>query len=232
MDQDVIWDHFQNEGVAAFSGANARLEFLVRRLKPGDRVLDVGVGSGVLERLAANKGVEIFALDPSERTIEHLREILRIGESAQVGYGQAMPFPNDYFDAVVMTEVLEHLDEDTREESLAEARRVLKPGGRLIGTVPARERLQDSEVVCPNCAHHFHRWGHRASFDVATMTALLRNRFVVEAVQERFFNEWESVGWGRRFTGLIKKFLSWGGLGTYGAARNIFFSVRKPTEAV
>src|SRR5690349_13372121 len=165
MGQDVIWEHFQNEGAAAFGGADPRLEFLVRRLRPGERVLDVGVGSGVLERLATDKGVEIWGLDPSERSIDQLRDKLRMGERAQVGYGQEMPFPDNQFDAVVMTEVLEHLDEDTRTKTLCEVRRVLKPGGRLLGTVPARERLEDSEVVCPNCTHHFHRWGHHASFD-------------------------------------------------------------------
>ena len=230
MNQDVIWDHFQNEGVAAFSQARPRLEFLVRQLKAGERVLDIGVGSGELEALAARNGVEIWALDPSQRTVDHLRDSLKLGERAQAGYSQDLPFPRDQFDVVVMTEVLEHLDDDVRNQSLAEARRVLRPGGRLIGTVPARERLEESEVVCPSCEHHFHRWGHQASFDMSSMTALLRQFFAIETVHERFFNEWESVGWGHRMTGLLKKFLSWRGLGTYGVARNIFFIARKTTE--
>lgn len=227
MSQDVIWDHFQNEGVAAFGRANPRLEFLVARLRPAERVLNIGVGSGVLERLAAAKGVQIWALDPSARAIEKLREALPIGERAQCGYSQRIPFPDDQFDAVIMSEVIEHLDPDVRDKTLDEVNRVLRPGGRFMGTVPARERLEDNSVVCPNCEQRFHRWGHQASFDTDSATKLLERRFVVERIHERFFNEWASASWPRRLTGLIKKFLSWRGLGTYGVARSIFFVARK-----
>jgi SAM-dependent methyltransferase len=227
MNQDVIWDHFQNEGVAAFGRANPRLEFLVRRLRSGERALNIGVGSGVLERLAAAKGVDIWALDPSERAIEKLREILPLGDRAQSGYSQKLPFPVEHFDVVIMSEVLEHLSEDVRQQTLGEVHRVLKLGGRFIGTVPAREQLEENAVVCPNCAHHFHRWGHQARFDVESATALLGQLFAIETMHERFFNEWDSATWGRRLTGLIKKFLSWRGIGTYGINRSIFFVARK-----
>ena len=97
-----------------------------------------------------------------------------------------------------------------------------------MGTVPAREALTLSQVVCPNCGHQFHRWGHQASFDVSTMRTLLERKFILDAVEERFFIEWDGVGWPRRLAGLLKKFLSWRGIGTYGAARNVFFVARKP----
>ncbi len=126
MSQDVIWDHFQNEGVAAFSGARPRLEFLIRRLRRNERVLNIGVGSGDLEALVVRKGIEVWALDPSERAIAQLRERLGLGEHARVGYGQKMPFPDENFDALIMTEVLEHLEDVVRENSLLEAARVLK----------------------------------------------------------------------------------------------------------
>ena len=230
MSQDLIWDHFQNEGVESFRDANARLEFLVRQLKHSERVLNIGVGSGALEQLAARKGVEIYALDPSERAIVTLRGKLGCGSRAQVGYSQNIPFPDGSFDVVVMTEVIEHLGNEVRHKSLREAQRVLKLGGRFIGTVPARESLQASAVVCPECGHHFHRWGHQASFDVTSLADTLRRYFYVEVVEERFFNEWESATWKRRALGLLKKFLSSRGLGTYGAARNIYFSVHKVAQ--
>jgi ubiquinone/menaquinone biosynthesis C-methylase UbiE len=171
--------------------------------------------------------IEIWSLDPNERAVLALRERLALGERAKQGCSQTLPFDDAHFDAVIMSEVLEHLDGTAREQSLAEVKRVLKAGGRLIGTVPARERLEDSHVVCPNCEHHFHRWGHQAAFDLQSMNSTLSRYLKVERLEERFFNEWDSAPWQRRIGGLIKKFLSWRGLGTYGTARNIFFVARK-----
>jgi len=230
MDQKKIWEHFQNEGVDAFSQNRGRQEFLVRRLNPAARVLNIGVGNGTLESLALIRGVDIWSLDPSKRAIDRLRQVLDVGEKAQTGYSQALPFPDSHFDAVVMSEVLEHLDDAVLEETLDEVRRVLRPGGIFIGTVPARENLADSLVVCPGCGLQFHRWGHKSSFDINRLSTLLKTRFSLDEVSERFFIDWESVGWWRKLQGLVKKFLSWRGIGTYGISRNIFFLVKKPSQ--
>lgn len=226
-DQHKIWDHFQNEGVDSFAQNLGRIEFLVKRLRPGMRVLNIGVGNGALEKMALNKGLEIWCLDPSARAIDHLRNALHLGDRAQVGYCQATPFEDAQFDAVVMSEVLEHLDEEVFDATLPEVERILRPGGRFIGTVPAREVLEHSLVVCPCCGARFHRWGHKRSFSVETLGAALSQVFEVDEAQERFFIEWESVGWWRRAQGLVKQFLSWRGVGTYGIGRNIYFSARK-----
>lgn len=225
--QEKIWDHFQNEGIDSFSQSGGRLEFLVRRITPGKRVLNIGVGNGVLEALASKNGVEIWSLDPSERAINRLQQSLGIEEKAQVGYSQAMPFPDAHFDTVIMSEVLEHLDEIVFETTLDEVNRVLRPGGFFMGTVPARENLADSLVVCPECGLKFHRWGHKRSFDVEQLSSALATRFILGELTEYFFIDWDSVGVGRKLQGLIKKFLSWRGIGTYGICRNIFFSVSK-----
>lgn len=225
--QERIWEYFQGEGIDAFSQSRGRLEFLVRRLVPGTRVLNIGVGSGLLESLAMTRGVDIWSLDPSERAIQRLRQLFSMGEKAQAGYSQAMTFSDAHFDVVVMSEVLEHLDDTVLEATLHEVHRVLREGGVFMGTVPARENLADSLVVCPQCEAKFHRWGHKRSFDIDQVSAMLTTQFFVIEVSERFFIDWESVGWWRKLQGLLKKFLSWRGIGTYGICRNIFFSVRK-----
>jgi len=229
-DQSKIWDHFQNEGIDSFAQSQGRQEFLVKQLIPGMRALNIGVGNGALERMAARNGVEIWSLDPSDRAIAKLRQELNLGEKAQVGFCQAMNFPDNSFDVVVMSEVLEHLDEAVFVATLSEVRRVLRPGGQFMGTVPARERLEDSLVVCPQCGAQFHRWGHRQSFTVDALSAALVHSFRVKSAYELFFIDWDSVGWWRKLQGLIKKFLSWRGIGTYGTGRNIFFCALKSTD--
>lgn len=226
-DQEKIWEHFQNEGIDSFSESRGRLEYLVRKIAPGSRVLNIGVGNGMFERLAKGKKVDVWSLDPSERAIARLRQELSLGEKAQVGYSQNMPFADEHFDVVVMSEVLEHLDDEVLEATLQEVYRVLRPDGLFLGTVPARERLADSNVVCPHCAQQFHRWGHRQSFDKGRLSQVLIQKFALLDVAEHFFIDWDSVGIWRKLQGLVKKFLSWRGVGTYGICRNIVYMVRK-----
>ncbi len=227
LNQEKIWDHFQNEGIDSFSQSRGRLEFLVDRLAPASRVLNIGVGNGILESLALARGIDVWSLDPSERAIERLRQTAAMRDKAMVGYSQAMPFPDQHFDAVVMSEVLEHLDDAVLAQSLREVRRVLREGGRLLGTVPAREVLSQSFVVCPHCSEGFHRWGHQRSFDIQSLTQALGAEFSVQTVAEHFFIDWKSVGAWKKLQGLVKQLLSWRGIGTYGACRNIYFCVRK-----
>jgi len=226
-DQEKIWEYFQSDGVDTFSRNRGRQEFLVRQLLRGSIILNIGVGNGALESLALKKGIKVHTLDPSERAILRVREELNLLDSARVGYSDAIPFPDATFDVVVMSEVLEHLDEEKLRKSLDEVRRVLKAGGRFIGTVPARENLLESTLVCPKCGIRFHRWGHQRSFDVGQMRQILESQFADVRVAERFFIDWETVGLWQKFKGLIKKLLSWQGVGTYGICRNIYFSAVK-----
>lgn len=92
MEQQKIWDHLQNEGLTYGHFSEARPRVVARYLRPGTSVLNVGVGAGTLEALCLAKGVGIHSVDPSPRTIERLRVELGMGERAQVGYGQALPF--------------------------------------------------------------------------------------------------------------------------------------------
>jgi SAM-dependent methyltransferase len=195
MKQDLIWEHFQSAGVDSFRNSSPRMRFLVARLREGSRVLNVGIGAGALEALALRKDIDIHALDPSEAAVAALRERLGLGDKAACGRVEAAPFKAASFDAIVMSEVLEHLDDATLAAALAEARRLLLPQGRLLITVPHDERLADGEVVCPCCGNHFHRWGHVRSFDRARLRAELeREGFVVDAMSLEAFPDWQRAG--------------------------------------
>ena len=64
---------------------------------------------------------------------------------------EGMPFPDSEFDAVVCTEVLEHVPNPSR--ALEEIRRVLKPRGVLIGSVPARSLIWRLRFLSSTCPH-------------------------------------------------------------------------------
>lgn len=219
-DQRAIWDYFQGEAADSFRGSAKRLEFLAG-LVGAVRVLNVGVGDGTFEAAALARGAEVFALDPSEVAIERLNQRLRLGDRAVLGWAQEIPFPDESFDAVVVSEVLEHLDDETLEASLHEVRRVLRPGGRILGTVPARENLAEQMVVCPYCDRRYHRWGHWRSFDTASVRGILEPYFTVREIREKRFVNWATLNWKGRISGLVSLALS--RLGVHGAHSSVLF---------
>lgn len=205
MNQSRIWDHFQSEGIDSFRNSAPRKRFLVERLRPGQRVLNIGIGGGFFELMALRRGIEVYSLDPSEAAVERVRSRLELGERAAVGCASAVPFGDSRFDAIVMSEVLEHLDDGILAGALAEVRRLLKPDGRLLVTVPHDEMLADGEVLCPCCGERFHRWGHVRSFTRESLEATLRahglevTRLTLEA-----FPDWRRKGFVNRLKSVLR----------------------------
>jgi SAM-dependent methyltransferase len=228
MDQTKIWEYFQNdqEGGVAFDNASPRYDFLARRIVSGSQVLNVGVGRGGLEAILVKKGAVVSCLDPSASSIERVRKEHALGERAQIGGSQAMPFEDGQFDVVVMSEVLEHLPDDVLASTLVEVRRVLKPHGRFIGTVPANENLLDNRAICPHCGESFHRWGHVQSFSKMRMRELLSiNKFALRRNEIRAFPCWRRGG----LTNLVKSLIRYllGRAGSPIASPCIFFEAQR-----
>ncbi len=100
------------------------------------RVLDVGCGPGSLAReaLSLEPAVRMLGVDPDRGMLQHARS--HVGDQASwlTGLGQALPFGDKTVDCVAMTLVLHHLPRPQKERALAEAMRVLRPGGRLLVT--------------------------------------------------------------------------------------------------
>lgn len=103
----------------------------------GERVLDIGAGPGFLcADLATQVGVTgaVVGLEPSAPMRELATQRMPPPGSARVehvdGDATSLPFPDATFDAVTCTQVYEYVDD--MPAALAEARRVLRPGGRLF----------------------------------------------------------------------------------------------------
>jgi arsenite methyltransferase len=101
-------------------------------LQPGEHVLDIGSGPGLLAaEMAEEVGADgrVHGIDPSDSMLAIARH-----SETPVDYGRgdalALPFADEQFDVAVSTQVYEYVEDI--EGALAEARRVLRPGGRLL----------------------------------------------------------------------------------------------------
>ena len=103
----------------------------------GRRVLDLGCRSGALSRHFLD-GNEVVGLDVDRGALAKAAE-LGI-EPVVANVEEPLPFPDGSFDAVVAGELLEHLR--FPDAVVGEARRVLRPGGVIVGSVPNAFRLQ------------------------------------------------------------------------------------------
>ncbi|MBB4942491.1 ubiquinone/menaquinone biosynthesis C-methylase UbiE [Streptosporangium album] len=109
----------------------------------GRRILDAGCGSGPLSAALRDRGAIVTGFDSSAKMLELARQ--RLGDGAALhlaDLGGPLPFPDAAFDDVVASLVLHYLEDWTAP--LAELRRVLTPGGRLIVSVnhPFADYLQ------------------------------------------------------------------------------------------
>lgn len=108
---------------------------------PGLRVLDLGCRYGALTR-AYVSGNEVVGVDVDR---DALAEAATLGiETVWADIEEPLPFPDEGFDVVVAGELIEHLR--VPEETVAEARRVLRPGGLLVGSTPNAYRLKNRLV--------------------------------------------------------------------------------------
>ncbi len=125
-------------------------------------LLDAGCGSGrQLDELARYGGVHGIELNPLGVASSHKRGY----DDVQVSAVEEMPFEDASFDVATCLDVIEHTPDDVR--SLAELRRVTKPGGALIVTVPAYQALWSRHDVVNR---HFRRY-RRKTLREAALTA-------------------------------------------------------------
>jgi ubiquinone/menaquinone biosynthesis C-methylase UbiE len=111
---------------------------VLAQISPGDKVLDVGCGTGDLTLEAkklAGPGGEVYGIDASPNMIRQAGQ--KAGRSGvdvtfKVGLIENIEFPENQFDVVLSSLMMHHLPDDLKHAGLSEIYRVLKPGGRLL----------------------------------------------------------------------------------------------------
>jgi SAM-dependent methyltransferase len=134
--RDVEDDHWWFRGMRTISRA-----LLVGRMS--GQVLDAGCGTGGYLRWLLDNGAFTGAagVDVASAAIELARQ--RVPEAElHVAPLSALPLVNERFDLVVTNDVLQHVDDSEIDASMAEVRRVLRPGGTLLARTNGSHRLR------------------------------------------------------------------------------------------
>lgn len=121
--------------------------------EPGDEVLEVGCGSGYYTRALLARGARVTATDLAPAYVEQARRIAP-GASFAVEDAQRLSFPDARYDRVLMTEVVEHVPNPGG--AIAEAARVLRPGGVLALSTPSRRAPMN---LAYKLKRHIRRYG-------------------------------------------------------------------------
>jgi SAM-dependent methyltransferase len=150
----AVW----SAGGAAYENISAQLadaiEHCVDRLDPraGERILDVGTGTGFAARRVAARGAEVVGIDIAESLIQAGRPLLAgLGVELEVADAEALPFPDESFDGVLSTFGVMFCSQPAR--AAAEMVRVCRPGGRIalatwlpVGTVAEMLKLINPDL--------------------------------------------------------------------------------------
>ncbi len=163
------------------------VDFTRLPIRPGDRVLDLGAGAGRHAFECYRRGARVVALDLNAADLQGVAGMFgamrAAGEAPPPGAAMAvrgnayrLPFPDGAFDVVIAAEILEHIPDD--RSAIAEAARVLRPGGRLAVTVPRWW----PERVCwaLSDAYHEVEGGHVRIYRRDQLAARLRSAGLVE----------------------------------------------------
>jgi demethylmenaquinone methyltransferase/2-methoxy-6-polyprenyl-1,4-benzoquinol methylase/phosphoethanolamine N-methyltransferase len=122
------------------------------QIAPGERILDVGCGTGELTLRAKERSGptgQVCGIDPGPEMIETARrkaDRKHVAVDFRVGVIERLPYPDASFDVVLGSLMMHHLPADLKPIGLAEIRRVLRPAGRLV-IVDMKGVLEAQQVV-------------------------------------------------------------------------------------
>lgn len=152
-----------------------RIAELMRRYLPLQaKVLDYACGTGALTGHLLRAGFSVGACDLSPDSVAYVNSV-HAGNSRFRGATtiQELVASELKFDAIVLVELIEHVDDTILVSVMSDLRKMLVPEGIVIVTTPNDENLNVETVYCPYCNHTFHRWQHVRSWSGKTLGACL-----------------------------------------------------------
>ena len=212
MDPTRCYSHalFERDDEALETAQRRKLDFAIDacRLKPGDRVLDVGGGWGSFTEHAGRRGIQVTSLTISAQQESYLTDLVRRHQlpcriQNQDFLNYATPVP---YDAIVILGVMEHLPD--YPAVLRQFQRLLKPGGRVYLDASAFREMYSkptfvSRYIFPGdhsyfCLHEFLAAAARTPMEVLAVHNDRHNYFLtcsawagkLEAARDEIISRW------------------------------------------
>ena len=167
------------------------LDHVVPGIGAGSRVLDAGAGDGRNVETLARTGAQVVVCDASRHALRKVRAVVYPAARCAQCDLSMLPYGDDVFDLLVMTDVIETLPDP--EPALAEAHRVLAPGGMLLCNIPGDEdpiadrdmaEVEDDDAFLYR-GKYFFRF-----IEAAEASAMLRRRgFTIVLAEARAWTE-------------------------------------------
>ena len=164
-------------------------------------IVDFSCGTGALITHILSKaisGAKVTGYDPSALSVQKANH-RNLQSPAFVGAFQVSEYPTSIPDGAVdlllLTEVVEHLDDENLSHVLSECYRVLSPKGTFVLTTPNEEDLETANVMCPECGCTFHMWQHQRAWSADSLRQTL-NRVGFKRV------EIKKITWGNELINL------------------------------
>jgi SAM-dependent methyltransferase len=139
-----------------------RRALLLGEARPGERVLDLGCGAGRFVAALRDAGADPVGVELAQAALERARRNAPGADLRLLEDDGSLPLEHASVDLVWCSEVLEHVA-DTGH-LLLEARRVLRPGGRLLVTVPFHGRAKGAAIALLRFDAHFDPLGQHLRF--------------------------------------------------------------------
>lgn len=145
----------------------------ISNLIPDDvhSIADIGCGNGLI----TNKLGERFKVIGIDRSVEALKNVTTDKLQASC---DDIPLPDQSYDLILSSELLEHLDDKTFHKTIEEIKRLSKK--YIIISVPNEESLSKGMIQCPKCEKIYHRCYHQRKFSLKDF--------------ENYFPEFEIIG--------------------------------------
>ncbi len=157
-------------------------------IKKTSRILDYSCGKGYLIKYLSeyvDSDTEIYGLDICKDSVDYVNENHKALECFKNAF-LLKDFPlekyKSTFDLIILTEVLEHLNNEEIKIVLNNSYELLKSNGYIFITVPNDENLDFKKVCCPECGSVFHPVQHIQSWNTKTLPRLIEQYGFIEKI--------------------------------------------------